>query len=180
MKRIEITLTFAAMICVLAWLDFYICLIFLLCIVIHELGHLAAMKLLKIPCGCIRIGIAGARIDARFPSYEKELLCALSGPLFGAIFALFFVHWMPKAAVISITLSLINLLPLYPLDGGRIVKAALCIYVAEDKAERMVCILSAVACCVLMGAACWAAVQWQTGLWPIFASLVLLCRVGRD
>ncbi len=180
MKRIEITLAFAAMICILAWLDFCVCLIFLLCIIVHELGHLAAMKLLKIPCGFIRIGIAGARIEAAFPDYGKELLCALAGPLFGAAFALLFAHLMPKAAVISFMLSLINLLPVHPLDGGRMVKAALCIYVAEDKAERAVRILSAVSCCVLMGAACWAAAEWQTGLWPIFASLVLLCRVGRD
>ena len=109
MRRIKISLAFAAIVCIFAWLDWRTCLRFLLCAVIHELGHLIAMKLCKVRCDHVTIGIDGARIEAVFPSYGIEFICAFSGPLFGILFAIAFLYYIPRTAIISLFLSAVKL-----------------------------------------------------------------------
>lgn len=178
MKRPEISYGFCALVCLLAWLDWKFCLWFLLCALCHELGHLAAMKLCRVPGRKITLGAEGAVIHTVFPDYKKEILCAAAGPVAGAVFGAIFLRLAPRAAIISFLLSAVNLLPLYPLDGGRILRASLLLCCSETTAAKVQRTVTIVLCCVLMLLACWAAAYWQMGLWPIFAVLVLLWRAG--
>ena len=178
MRVPKFTYAFVAMVCFIGWLDWYVCLSFLLCTLVHELGHMLALKLCDVPLGQMNIGITGARIKMGFLGYGKEFLCAAAGPLVGAAFSVLVLRSMPKTAVVGFVLSAVNLLPVYPLDGGRMLRAFLCICMKEETALCTARVVSGVTCCVLMIGACWAACCWQMGLWPVFASLVLLCRVG--
>jgi Zn-dependent protease len=48
----------------------------------------------------------------------QELLCASAGPA-GSILLLVFLHDFPELSVCGIAHGIYNLLPVYPLDGGR-------------------------------------------------------------
>lgn len=178
MRRIRLSFGFCALVCILAWLDWRFCLRFWVCSLFHELGHLAAMGLSHVPVESMTLSAAGAVIQAEFSDYKKELFCAAAGPLAGVVFAAALLRVFPQTALISILLSVGNLLPLYPLDGGRILRALLCLFMEEHRAYRALHIVSVSCCCVLMLLACWGTVFLQMGLWPIFAALVLLWRTG--
>lgn len=178
MKMPKISFSFAAMICILAWLNWSLCLSFLLSALIHELGHLAAMKLWRVPIEAMSIGAAGAKIRTGAMNHKQEIRCALAGPLTGIVFALCILRILPQTAVVSFLLSLINLLPLYPLDGGRVLRACLSLYFEEAKVRKITHIVTVVICSTLMIVACWASICMRWGLWPMLAALVLLCRVG--
>ncbi len=117
---------------------------------VHELGHLFGIALLKSKVTGVRLELTGAAIsyDSRRVSYFGEAAIALSGPLFGLVFAVIAAS-MAKyhedllfISGVSFSLSLLNLLPARNLDGGRILLALLSRLKNEDFAERVVCLSS--------------------------------------
>ncbi|MBW4599768.1 MAG: tetratricopeptide repeat protein [Calothrix sp. FI2-JRJ7] len=107
--------------------------IFVLVIMLHEAGHLIAMHL----CGyrdtsMLFLPFLGAVATAS-QKYDTTLTqnvwVLLAGPLPGLILGIFLafisgntidVVWVKDTAWMLIGLNLINLLPIYPLDGGKI------------------------------------------------------------
>ena len=89
---------------------------------VHELGHCAAMYVLEQPVLGISVGAFGTKIETEPMEPEKELWCALAGPVFGLMLWLF-RRWIPGAACFALAQSLFNLLPIWPLDGGRALRA---------------------------------------------------------
>ena len=109
-------------------------LVILLSLVVHEYGHVRAMRAIGIPTkGFYLIPFfGGAAVPERaFQSRNEEQFVAIAGPVFGfaqAVFfyALFEATQHPLAAALAAwvaLLNLINLLPISPLDGGRILKS---------------------------------------------------------
>lgn len=107
-------------------------------VLLHELGHSVVALRYKIPVKSITLFIFGglAQIGAEPPSAAAEFWIAIAGPLvsFGlaAVFALLrplvaaFAPLLALAeylAYINGTLALFNLLPGFPLDGGRVFRA---------------------------------------------------------
>jgi len=107
-----------------------------LALFVHEMGHVLGMKLLGyrnvsmlfIPF--LGAAVSGKRMDA--PGWKRAVVTFM-GPLAGlaAAFALFIV-WLRtaeslawRAALTCAILNLFNLLPLYPLDGGRFLQEVL-------------------------------------------------------
>ena len=84
----------------------------------HELCHWLAVKLCGGEIYSISIGIGGAKMDCGPLSDKKRLFAVLSGPI-GGFLLLIFGRWLPRTALCSWLLSIYNLLPLLPLDGGR-------------------------------------------------------------
>ena len=105
----------------------------LLAAALHEMGHLVAARLLKIPIGSMRFDLLGARIDVkgRILSYGEEWLLCASGPIFSLVFSLigsfFWSHGKLAVAFscASLLLGLLNLLPIQTFDGGRMLECAL-------------------------------------------------------
>ena len=93
-------------------------------ILVHEAGHWLFMQFCGVradalcleTCGlCMRYHGAADR--------REEILIAAAGPLFGLLYAAVFSRFPGRrqlSAGISLLLSLYNLLPVRPLDGGRI------------------------------------------------------------
>ncbi|MFC5701194.1 site-2 protease family protein [Cohnella faecalis] len=101
---------------------------------VHELGHVWAAKRVGLPVSApIFIPFLGAAIIMkRHPKDAKtEAYMALGGPLLGTVgaFACYAVGWWTDyhlwyaLAYVGFLLNLINLMPMRPLDGGRIVGA---------------------------------------------------------
>jgi len=104
-------------------------------LVIHEYGHVWAMRAVGIPTrGFYLIPfVGGAAVPERaFASRLEETFVALAGPAFGLaqavlIYALYVVYQYPLLGAVAAwiaVLNLFNMIPITPLDGGRIVKSA--------------------------------------------------------
>ena len=90
--------------------------------IIHELCHLIVLKLCGIRVYQIHIRKHGAEIETEALSPLQELLCAAAGPA-GSFLCLIFKEHFPILALCGLLQGIYNLLPIYPLDGGRIVHA---------------------------------------------------------
>ncbi len=112
--------------------------LFFVSIVVHELAHSLVALRYKIPVHRITLFIFGgvSQIAAEPPSAAVEFLIAIVGPLTSfALAAVFFflepllVNVAPALAVakylavINAILGLFNLVPGFPLDGGRVFRA---------------------------------------------------------
>lgn len=91
--------------------------------VVHEAGHLMALRHYKIKVWRITVMAGGARIETEPMQPNTELVCALAGPLAGGLLMLA-GHWFPKLYICALVQTVFNLLPVYPMDGGRAVRAA--------------------------------------------------------
>ena len=95
--------------------------------VCHELCHLTAALFLKEKCRGIGIMPYGCRLYmAESKSPVKEFFIASAGPLFNVL-ALVFVKVGPLRDI-NIAMAFINLFPVMPLDGGRMLYALLSIF----------------------------------------------------
>jgi Zn-dependent protease len=110
-------------------------LIIIFSLVIHEYGHVWAMRAVGIPTkGFYLIPfVGGAAVPERaFASRLEEHFVAIAGPVFGLaqavfLYGLFVVYEHPFMGAVAAwiaVLNLFNMIPITPLDGGRIVKSA--------------------------------------------------------
>ena len=95
-------------------------------VLVHEAGHLIALMLIGAPPDGIHFTISGPVILYHQPEERwKIVICALSGPIMGLLLFIIFYRAWPACAGISLLLSIMNLLPVLPLDGGRAMNALL-------------------------------------------------------
>ncbi len=91
---------------------------FLIATCVHELGHIIPIVLVGGSIRSMRLSLRGAVLETEGLSDRQEAVCAIAGPLAGLVLVLFYkAH--PWLAFWGITQSLVNLFPVYPLDGGR-------------------------------------------------------------
>ena len=123
--------------------------------ILHELGHLLAGLLLGMKPEKMEIMPYGVSISFKVMPKDynqkikcgnqlelKKILVALAGPITNLIIIL--VVWQMKINIFgafmilyaNLLLLLFNLLPIYPLDGGRMIKGILHILFGKMKAEK--------------------------------------------
>lgn len=98
----------------------------------HELCHLGAVYALGGQVLRLTIGPTGAVMEGTLEGRWREILAAAAGPV-GSLLLLSLVHTAPRIAVCGLLQGLFNLLPLYPLDGGRILRLSV-----KGRAERVI------------------------------------------
>lgn len=127
----------------------------LLCAIVHELGHLAVIKICGGKVREIRISALGAYIKLEsvpMLSYKNELLSAAAGPAVSialSFFLSFLGNFTGEQALYihsgtSMLLGLVNLIPVFPLDGGRVIKCATMLVLDTQSAECVCNIIGAV------------------------------------
>ena len=135
---------------------------------VHELGHYLALRLCRVPVHGVRIGVAGMRMQVGDMGRVQNLICALAGPIAG-LSLLLLSQWLPRTAVCACIHSAYNLLPVYPLDGGRALRS---IFLGER-----ICQWIGQGCLFLIAfAGLYGCVSLHLGLLPIFMAVLTIRR----
>ena len=96
----------------------------MIAIVFHEMCHILAVRACNGSIYNIQVGVGGAEIQCELLSKSCELFALLCGPI-GGLILVCLGKWCPRIALCSFLLSVYNLLPLLPLDGGRVIRILL-------------------------------------------------------
>lgn len=131
----------------------------------HEACHLLAAKWVGAEIESLTVGVSGARISARFPDRKGELLTALAGPV-GSLLLLVLLSVAPRLALCGGVQGVYNLLPLYPKDGGRVLKC-LMEMVLPQQSERLCRWAEITALLILVVLAVWGSFGLKIGIWPV-------------
>ena len=145
---------------------------FLLCVLAHEAAHLAAMRMLRMPLRRVRFSLFGAVIETDAATPSEEALAAAAGPAANLFLSAVLRRVWPAASRLSFGLCLYNLLPLWPLDGGRMLRAFLNSHFPRSAAaaEKAVAVLTGL---VLLGGGLTLCVHGEGIFPPAFAAAVL-------
>ena len=98
---------------------------------LHELGHIAAAKILRIKISCFSVDLLGARLDTEHSSmsYSDEIILSASGAFINILTVLFFrgcsLPFLVHLRTSSFGLAFLNLLPVESFDGGHILYCSL-------------------------------------------------------
>lgn len=175
--RLEASPGFLLLLGALYWLDEGVGLLpwGLLACVVHELGHVAAARCCGGRVERLSLTAVGAELSFSYRApltYGRDSLVALAGPganlLLGGLF-----YWQGRhlPAVLSLGLGVFNLLPILPLDGGRVLYGLLAERLDPDWADRLLTAFAGCLVGVLAGVGTIAAVHYAnvslllTALW---------------
>ena len=153
---------FALFFCLTNQLKIY--LLLMLFAIIHEIGHILSGILLGLKVQKLEILPIGIAVSFKLDTIDfnkkilkanlltiKKLVIALAGPLVNLIFIILFILLGKEKILnietelliyINILIFLFNMLMIYPLDGGRIIKNILYIFLGKENALKITNILS--------------------------------------
>lgn len=152
---------------------------FLAAMTVHELVHAAVLLLLGGGIESVRLSFAQVELRTGLLSDRTELWSTAAGPGINLLCGWLFRRWMPAFAVVSLLLALFNLLPVWPLDGGRLLRTLLRMRwgAAGVNASQTLGLLFGLG---LLGGAVFAARRWDAGVWPAVTAGALLVRLLRS
>lgn len=131
-------------------------------ILLHELGHLVTGITIGLKVKKINIHISGLSVE--FENYGKQrnankIVVDIAGPLINIIaLVIAIIIKQEEIAYINLLLAIVNLLPIYPLDGGQILRTLLrkrftykeTINFIESISQYTLIILTTIASCYLL------------------------------
>jgi Zn-dependent protease len=154
-------------------------------VMIHELGHFFAMKYFRYgDLGIFFIPLLGAYVSGtkREVSQRQSAIILLAGPLPGIIIGIalylldqnssgYFIQdiSLSKIAGLFLILNLINLFPIYPLDGGQLLNR---VFLDEESGWSKFFIFLSI------GILCWIAIAIPFYVLLIFPAMILLRMSG--
>ena len=152
---------------------------FLAAMTVHELAHAAVLLLLGGRIESVRLSFAQVELRTGLLSDRTELWSTAAGPGINLLCGWLFRRWMPAFAAVSLLLALFNLLPVWPLDGGRLLRILLRMRwgAAGVDASQTLGILFGLG---LLAGAVFAARRWDAGVWPAVTAGALLVRLLRS
>lgn len=128
------------------------------CVLLHELGHAMMARVYGIATPDITLlPIGGVARLQRIPENPRqEIMIALAGPAVNVVIALILIAMLgqvedpseilvlddpkigliAKLAVVNVWLVLFNLLPAFPMDGGRVLRAVLAMFMPYTQATQ--------------------------------------------
>lgn len=142
---------------------------------VHELCHILALKLSGSKIYLIKLGFCGAKIEVQLTPGIKSAFCALAGPM-GGLLLLCVYRIAPRTALCALSQSLFNLLPIYPMDGGRVLEGLICAVAGEGKTRRFISAVERITRVLLLLISIYVSVIWHLGLLPAIICILLFLR----
>jgi Zn-dependent protease len=153
------------------------------CVVLHEFGHALAARHFGIPTRDITLYPIGgvARLERMSERPGEELVIAVAGPLVNLVIALLLtpfalltflsgpglslkpgtellglvMEFLTVVWVSNIALFLFNLIPAFPMDGGRVLRAVLSMGLGQMRATEIAAVVGLVLAVLIGAAMCW-------------------------
>ena len=115
-------------------------------VIAHEFGHALTARRFGGDCKVIYIHIFGGLAMINIPrSIKAEWVVAAAGPLTSLALGLLFYNlyvwtgigffWLPFT--LNLLIGLFNLIPVYPMDGGRIFKSVMSYFFGEQRGTEI-------------------------------------------
>jgi Zn-dependent protease len=165
-------------------------LLFFCGVLIHEASHSAMARRLGLGVKSIRLFVFGgvSQLEEEPRSAREELLVTVVGPLSSIVLGLVFfaaaaalpgpvlvVSILDWLGAVNLGLGLFNLLPGFPMDGGRVLRAVVWRWTGSlRRATRVAAVSGRVVSALLVCAGVW---MWTargfTGLWLVFIGIFL-------
>lgn len=130
---------------------------------IHECSHIIVAKLLGLKIQSIEFMPFGffTNMQASIDDYNikfgksnlvefKKIFIVIAGPLLN-LFLAFVLSSLDKTIVyVNLVLFFFNIIPIFPLDGGRLLKSILKIILGPEKAQNITKIFTKISCIILI------------------------------
>ena len=142
-----------------AWNGLAFMLLVFACVLAHEFGHIFTARAFGVPTPDVTLlPIGGVARLARIPDKpSEELLVAIAGPLVNVAIAVLLVvlfgaglserhlatlestqvAMVDRLAAVNLFLALFNMIPAFPMDGGRVLRALLAIRLGHVRATEI-------------------------------------------
>lgn len=157
----------------------------LLCVILHEAGHVLMLLRFGAEVVDIRLGFMSADIIDREKTVRprrEETLITLAGPaanllcapLFCAVFRVSGARFFADCAMMSIVLCVFNLLPISGTDGGVLFEALLAKACGITTAERVLTVCTAILLLPLSTAAFLILLRTRRNFTLLFAALCMI------
>jgi stage IV sporulation protein FB len=114
---------------------------------LHEFAHKLTASRLGYTPEKISFGLFGGVLHIRegFIKPRHELLIHLSGPFFNILTAMllygcyliFYLPWLHPVILANAVLALYNLMPFYPLDGGKITDLYMAVFLGYGRSQKI-------------------------------------------
>lgn len=129
-----------------------------LCVVLHEFGHILTARQFGIVSPEVTLLPIGGVADMESMPQKpyQELLIAFAGPAVNIVIAIALfaisgafnlgdaahisdpsINILERLAATNVFLAVFNLVPAFPMDGGRVLRAALAMWLGQGKATRI-------------------------------------------
>lgn len=137
--------------------------------VFHELCHCLTARRLGISCYELHVGAGGITLFLPYTTKNEELWIALAGPL-GSFLLIALIRWYPQLSICACVQGLFNLLPIYPLDGGRILRCLLRNWETVYQTIEVCAILLLFLCAIICS------IWFRLGPTPIMIAFIIFAR----
>lgn len=139
----------------------------------HEMCHAFAVYLCYGQVYHLDLGARGAKMKASPLSRLEELFCVLAGPIGGLLLLLFF-RWIPRIALCAGFQSLYNLLPIYPLDGGRALRCGIEIILSEQHSLQVCAVVEALCLAAIICLSVYGALVLNLGIGALIPAIIIV------
>lgn len=150
-------------------------------VLLHELGHALVARALGVYTATITLYPFGGVAAMALPERARdELWIALGGPAVNAALAAIagITWWVTKIEVVGVIFVInavmggFNLMPAFPMDGGRVLRAALSTMIGYDRATQAAMLLGSTFALIFAAVGAWLQV-WSLVLVGSFLAVAL-------
>lgn len=170
------------------FLDMYVLMSLLFAVAVHELGHVLCLRVLGLNIRALSVGGGGLCIDyCGQCTAAAHILSAAAGPAAGLAYAYLcsylglklHVSWFRLTAGMSLILSLYNLLPVLPLDGGRIFATLCSVFLGDYRGGVLSGVIAVLVLLLLFAFGLWLFVN-SFGAGVMLAAVYLTASMMRE
>lgn len=144
---------------------------------VHEMGHLAAICILKGRIDSVTVGFLGARLHTGPLENRAEFLCAAAGPA-ASLLLVSLCRVFPKTALCALVQGMFNLIPVHPMDGGRML-CCLLRRLCPQRAGRIMGIVECLMLCGCLAMSLALTIHWGNGVFPALICVTILFRLRK-